>query len=71
MLEVLRRSDFPLQMKERPDIEMNNNNLMCDCRLSWLVGPNSALEIMDNPVCSSPSWLKGKPLLSLTQQDMA
>nr|XP_037274611.1 protein toll-like [Rhipicephalus microplus] len=44
---------------------------MCDCRLSWLMQRESAVHMLGNAVCSSPSWHKGKELFTIAEHDFA
>ncbi|KAL3203280.1 hypothetical protein MRX96_041960 [Rhipicephalus microplus] len=44
---------------------------MCDCRLSWLMQRESAVRMLGNAVCSSPSWHKGKELFTIAEHDFA
>ncbi|XP_077502892.1 toll-like receptor Tollo [Amblyomma americanum] len=69
-LKLLRRSDFPKRFKGKPTLTLNDNPLMCDCRLSWLVGPGSEVQMRNNPICEGPPWLAGRFLLNLTEDDL-
>ncbi|KAL3203293.1 hypothetical protein MRX96_041972 [Rhipicephalus microplus] len=70
-LETMRRSDFPHRMKQKLILIIRDNPLMCDCRLSWLMQRESAVRMLGNAVCSSPSWHKGKELFTIAEHDFA
>lgn len=69
-VEVLRRTDFPRRMPAKPTLTLDDNPLICDCRLAWLVRRDSEVRINNYPTCEGPPWLRGKKLPGLTAMDM-
>lgn len=69
-VQVLRRSDFPRRMPAKPTLTLDENPLMCDCRLAWLVRRDREVQINNYPTCEGPPWLRGKRLHDLTAIDL-
>lgn len=70
-VEVLRRSDFAKVLKKKPTIILDENPLLCDCRMSWLtLRRDGAVRAGNYPTCLGPQWLKGKLLSTLTKNDL-
>ncbi|KAK8778012.1 hypothetical protein V5799_020647 [Amblyomma americanum] len=69
-VELLRRSDFARVLRVRPAFTIDDNPLLCDCRLAWLVRPDAEVQMRNYAACEGPPWLKGKLLADLTQNDL-
>ncbi|KAH7983728.1 hypothetical protein HPB52_013982 [Rhipicephalus sanguineus] len=69
-VELLRRTDFAERLDARLTITIDDNPLMCDCRLAWLRGRNSKVHTRGYPKCDSPPRLKGKLLHDLTRRQL-
>ncbi|XP_077523256.1 protein toll-like [Amblyomma americanum] len=69
-LLLISRGDFAPKMRSKPSLIINNNPLMCDCRLAWLVHNNSQVRLKEQFTCMGPRWLQGKSMLSLTEDDL-
>ncbi|XP_049524046.1 slit homolog 3 protein-like isoform X2 [Dermacentor silvarum] len=69
-VRLLRRTDFTERLTTKPTLTLDDNPLMCDCRLAWLLGRNSEVRTRSYPKCESPPWLKGTLLRNLTRQQV-
>ncbi|KAK8770262.1 hypothetical protein V5799_013273 [Amblyomma americanum] len=69
-IERIRRGDFPQDMKATPQVILDHNPLLCDCRIAWLMRQDSEVRLARNPTCGNPPWLKGKSLNTLTKEDI-
>ncbi|KAL1434236.1 hypothetical protein MTO96_011876 [Rhipicephalus appendiculatus] len=69
-VELLRRSDFDKVLKKKLTIILDENPLLCDCRMSWLVRRDGAVRAGNYPTCLGPQWLQGKLLNMLTRDDL-
>ncbi|XP_065296671.2 protein toll-like [Dermacentor albipictus] len=68
-VELLRRSDFALEISGALAVTIYNNPLICDCRLAWLIKADSEIRTTRMTTCMQPWWLKGKQLRELAQED--
>lgn len=69
-VELLRRSDFAKALKNKPTVILDENPLMCDCRMAWLMRPDSEARAGNYLTCTGPQWLKGKLFNWLTKDDL-
>ncbi|XP_076329299.1 uncharacterized protein LOC143235231 [Tachypleus tridentatus] len=71
LLETLSRESFPEQLKRLWFIKITGNPLACDCRLTWLLRWSRDKEnVMDQPTCSQPQWLKNRHFRHLNESDL-
>nr|XP_054928921.1 protein toll-like [Dermacentor andersoni] len=68
-VELLRRSDFAMEISGPVAVTIYNNPLICDCRLAWLMKEDSEIWARGMATCAQPRWLKGKQLRELAQED--
>ncbi|XP_075554672.1 protein toll-like isoform X1 [Dermacentor variabilis] len=68
-VQLLRRSDFALEISGPVAVTIYNNPLICDCRLAWLMKADSEIWARRTATCVQPWWLKGKQLRELAQED--
>ncbi|XP_070378539.1 protein toll-like isoform X2 [Dermacentor albipictus] len=66
----LLRKDFSPEMSSDMIVILDNNPLICDCRLAWLLPESSEVRVVEYPICDGPWWLRGWPLLNLTERDL-
>ncbi|XP_065296658.2 protein toll-like [Dermacentor albipictus] len=66
----LLRKDFSPEMSSDMIVTLDNNPLICDCRLAWLLPESSEVRVVEHPICDGPWWLRGEPLRKLTQRDL-
>ncbi|XP_007890209.1 leucine-rich repeat and immunoglobulin-like domain-containing nogo receptor-interacting protein 2 [Callorhinchus milii] len=61
LLDTMEESAFQ-SLKSLQVLAIDNNPLACDCRLLWIMQRRKALRFAEEqPVCTSPESLKGKP----------
>ncbi|CAN7991437.1 unnamed protein product [Ixodes hexagonus] len=69
-LSTMRRNSFPTSLKNLQTLVVEDNPLLCDCQITWLLDSLPSDTKRGVPVCASPPRLAGRMLYNLTVNDL-